>query len=291
MKRLSYTQLSSFMVCPRKYWWQYKAKIQPAKTPVAFLTGRAVHNGIERISLGLPVGDVVNEVFDAARLSEVKTPEDLQRWELERAKAHAMVEGYLHRYGSDYRSWDRTLAEKEFQIPLTRESCYFGKIDLMYEKDQTWTLRETKTAARPDANYFLRLPLDWQILGYVYAAKDTFDIDVARVEYDVIVKPAIRLKVKESADEFRERCVLEYTKHGDAKNMFIRELVTVPPAQVWLWRQQAEHVATLMEEAARSKKYYQNPESCINKYGGCSFLDACVSRRANPLLYVKKTYN
>ena len=45
MKVISYSEVSTFLTCPRKYYWKYIRGLLPAETPKAFETGRQFHKG------------------------------------------------------------------------------------------------------------------------------------------------------------------------------------------------------------------------------------------------------
>lgn len=282
--------MTEYLNCPRKAYLGKERRISLRKTPLPFMTGRAVHAGIENIMKGMSIEGVIEETFDELPILD---KEQAHKVEIEKAKCRGMLTGYLHKYGSEIGGYRRVLPEQEIIVPLIPgKAMFYSRLDALIQTgDLSWIIRETKTAARPDEDYFTRVKLDFQVLSQLWAAREHLGTLPKIVEYDVIKKPSIRLRVRESYAEFAKRIEQEYITHAEEKNLFDRREIIVDQSRVEDWYKQAKYLARLIYRS-KSKNteaaFIQNAGNCLNKFGSCMFLPICDTGRVNPLIYDEK---
>jgi hypothetical protein len=155
-----------------------------------------------------------------------------------------------------------------------------------------WWILETKTAApstlTPD--YFNRVHIDSQVMGYMYGGKEVLGKFPKGIIYNVIKKPGIRLKKGETMQAFQQRVYLEYVKFAQTKNYFTRQQLIVSHARLEEWYYEKSILTGNLQGYMRKKDFTYWPmhtSACTTKFGSCEYLPACTARAYNKLLYTK----
>lgn len=217
-------------------------------------------------------------------------------------KAAALVEGMLAAYASHYlehdvRHFEFLEHEGEIHkaIPDTRWT-YIGFRDSVatarrqvYGIDRGRTvLFEDKTTGQLDASYVARIPLDFQILGYVWSLEDEDYGDCADVMYNVAQKSRLRQKQSETFPQYLDRVVADYL--DDPTKYFYRERVQVGRPQVASFvTELSRFVNQVLEPMLKSGYFPMNTGHC-GEYGGCDFAPLCIDGPTadNLALYARK---
>lgn len=207
------------------------------------------------------------------RAEELGVPLD-EEYELQLRKAEIIMAGYMERYEGDFEKWNVTEVERKFELPTSLEDvCIAGKIDGIATKlkDGIRYGVERKTASSwdPDLN---RLMLDFQVSVYAWAISKIYGWKDVPFLYDVIRKPSIRPKKKESEEQYLER--LEEDLRDRPDFYFIRNEVV---------RSRREIARTEMELIAKSKRlldlsktgevYRNSGEHCFYR---CDYRSLCL---------------
>lgn len=284
--RLSYSSIALYQECRRKYKLQKIDRIYPRKRATYFVFGEAMHAFLEAHHGGMPepLGKV-DQVFAAVDRT-LLSPEQVHALEIDRAIVRGISQAYPKFYSGDKLRFRRFVAEKEFTVPF-QDFDYTGKIDALVEDAAgDWWVFETKTAAAQtfSADYLDRVKIDSQVSGYMYAAQSVLGKMPKGVIYNMVKKPSIRLKKGETKQAFCRRIVDEYTKHGQTKNYFVREEALIGSSQIERWKQEVQIIGS---EIVKAQHYPATTGACIGKYGSCVYLEACITRKLNPLIYVK----
>ncbi|MFH1603651.1 MAG: PD-(D/E)XK nuclease family protein, partial [Pseudomonadota bacterium] len=120
---LTNSSISSYMACPRRYWWAYELGIRRETEGRALTIGKAYHAALERLNRGESLGSAV-AACRAADLDEV-----------DRELAACMVAGWAWRW-SEAPQFARILAvEQVFEFKPVRRVRWkaAGKIDVIGE--------------------------------------------------------------------------------------------------------------------------------------------------------------
>lgn len=296
-RRYSHTQLSVYHECRHKYRAMYLQKWTPRKRPGYFILGEAVHKYIEMYygtkdkNLAKKQVENVYGGVDTSLLS----PDEIHNLEVDKSIAFGITDAYPEFYKQDFDEFNTFLTEQEFTIPLATgyNDTYYGKVDVLV-KDAAgdWWILETKTAAANSINesYLDRVKIDSQVSGYMHGAKAILGSFPRGVIYNIIKKPAIRLKKGESSKAFAKRIYLEYAKMAEVKHYFTREQVIVGDKQLDRWLKNTTWTAGEITAALHLKRkvWPQNTGACTTKYGACQYMRACVDQNYSPLLYTKR---
>lgn len=178
--RTSYSRLSTWLHCPRKYRLRYVDEAPEEVTPVSLIFGTAIHEACEAFFRALkegqaPVADEVHAVFHRAFTDSVKLAEDMAvpvEWggatlEAMIEKGEGMVAEFLAEVDRDI---SVVATELEFQIEIAPGRILDGVIDLVLDDgNDRYRVVDIKTAAStygPD-----RLEHDLQPTTYIAAAE------------------------------------------------------------------------------------------------------------------------
>lgn len=200
---LTASRMNTFLACPRRHFYAYEMGLRRAETSDALKIGTAMHAALEARAKGAGVDDA----FAAAIATGSFTEEDA-------AILFGLIGGYYRHYEGETDVVEVMHPEVEFAQPIPRSRTFIaaGKIDgLAVLKDGRTALVEHKTCNEDisaGAPYWERLRFNMQLMQYVIAARENgWNVDC--VIYDVIRKPSIRVKQKETPEQFGERLLAD----------------------------------------------------------------------------------
>lgn len=169
-----------------------------------------------------------------------------------------------------------------------------GKADgiVRNKKDGKLYILEHKTASAVDDGYIGRILIDWQVALYAKALSKELGEPIVGVVYDILIKPAIRMrqgeddfefearraasktgnikrKVAETNDEFLNRLYENITEEN-----FIRKAILFDDV---LTMEFTRDLFEVSQEIGHCKCFYKNTGSCL-KYGVCPYMNLCKNR-------------
>ena len=131
--KLSVTKISTYLDCPRKYWYSYKMKIETPKSE-GFYFGSAIHKGLENYYLGKdPIEGVRQSLFGKkARIKETA------REGVDPYKLYKEAKRILKLYPKKVPKYKPLFVEHFFEVDLIQpkvkeklKATFRGKIDLI----------------------------------------------------------------------------------------------------------------------------------------------------------------
>lgn len=288
--KLTSTRLSSLRRCPRLHYYRYEMGLCRIRSATALRFGSAFHKGLEHRS-GM-FGEDTATILGAVAGDYTDCPQwaDPVDWAVERETLVALLTGHFWRYGQDNITF--LAIEQAFEIPLvnpdssaaSRTFSLAGKMDAIVRlADGRLAVLEYKTAGEdigPDSEYWLRLRCDGQISQYVLAAR-ALGYDVATVIYDVTRKPTIRLRQKETPEEYGRRLLADIGERPDfyyqrREVPRLEDELTQYRAELW---QQAQHLMDLRRRATRlgdpAVAHFRNVSKMT--CGMCDFANICLN--------------
>ncbi|MCP4527490.1 MAG: PD-(D/E)XK nuclease family protein [Aestuariibacter sp.] len=171
--------------------------------------------------------------------------------------------------------------ELRFEYPLynpdsgrpAKQAIVSGVIDgLLYENGEWWIV-EYKTASQINGSYITRISLDFQVHLYKLCASRLYGINIVGVIYDVIKKPTIRQKQKETLLEYEQR-LHEWYADNSAEAFYAQPVLLQDrdvERQVWMYYQE-------LLWRSRNDYWPRNTNQCMNHYGRqCQFFGYCDS--------------
>ena len=185
--------IKSFKECRRK--WKLSNEYKPIKINDNLFLGSGVHYALEKYyAEGMELVDAFLEWYNE-KLNELEIWES-QMDMLEEKKQLGI--GMLQHYKKFAKNNDPDYFEKvvdteiDFEIPVknlkgNKTQCrYAGTVDgLVIDQYGLYWILEHKTASRIDTTH---LPLDEQIVRYIWALQKKFDIKIAGIIYNILLK-------------------------------------------------------------------------------------------------------
>jgi len=186
---LSYSQVSTWLRCPRLYRYRYVDKAEPEKVGMALLLGSAVHDAIgaeaqRRLEGGEGGLDYALRSFREMLLVKVEHPEaPVDLGEKSLIEHMEVGEGLIRAY-FDHGPVDQLLAvEKEFELDIGEGLKLAGVIDFVVQGVDGPEVVELKTAARSWSELQAKLSMQGSIYSMALGGKEP-----APVTYRVLVK-------------------------------------------------------------------------------------------------------
>lgn len=272
------SSLSVWRTCRKRYEFEYERKLSLKGYSSALGLGSMVHKFIEGFHLG--VDPLILARQEAGAFME-KHPDHVTTVQEDLKKAIAMFNAWrdywatVDSYSFAQKDLEFIDVEAEWAYPVNMgpDLVHAGKRDgyLKHKKLGKHFLYELKTAALGgEDNYIHRLKLDHQISANILALKKAGK-PVDGVFYDVIFKPAIRLKKNETADEFVER--YGQVMRDEPALYFKRVLVDRLPATL---EEYERETVVQMSEINGGALRYRNTSACM-KFGSlCPFFNLCM---------------
>jgi len=158
------------------------------------------------------------------------------------------------------------IPEVKFYI---NELDFYGTIDRLVKLKDSWCLHEYKTVSILSPS--LIKAAEFKMQDRIYAVGAHFiGKNVKNIKHIFLQKAKIRIKNKETAEEYCERLKLEYTL---SQHKYYVEINTC------LTRHDLNNTYTnlklVLKTIRRTKEYYKNTDLCVNRYGECEFFDIC----------------
>lgn len=281
--RVSNSKIGSLLSCPRKFKLSYIDGLSPISKSKALKIGEAVHWGIENNTSNL------DPFFSKGSFRQSQEYTD------EQYIAEAMVYGYLKnkdKIFEPYKKYNIIEEIHELDLLVDLKSKIFHKshelngiIDLLYLTEEGWIIIDFKTSSQtPDYDQFLP-----QIYTYIYLIQQRFGTDIPILDIGIvnIRKSGIRLRSKETPEEFRLRLKREYELNAENYlSLFRYDPSNLDQEAIDDFVSNLTDQADYIEAVVQLDMFPKNLGSC-NNYGGCEFLPICT-KQAGALNLFKK---
>ena len=209
----SYSQLSTFLICPAKYGHSYVWGTPAETKPVALPFGKAIHKAAEAYYRNLKDTGEIITVNQVIATFEMVFDNDIKSTEVELSHKEDETLGTLREQGIELLKLfhkeikPQTIAAVEFPFSVSLPDILNGGGDLpiklvgyfdLVERDEqgTYLIVELKTSAQRFSS--LRLEYDLQATTYSYAMQR---MKVATSENSCLVRYDVLLKTKKPAFE------------------------------------------------------------------------------------------
>ena len=245
MLKVSYSELTEFAQCRRRWELRYREGWLPPEDPEPLVLGRAVHAGLAAKAKGEdPEIAAVEAITDA-----VISPER-RRWIA--AKALPLIEATPIPEG------EILGVERRFSLRWDIEGVWMnfvGVFDLVLKRDDHILILDWKTVSRvPNCDRMREL--DDQLAVYQAAAMDLWPGEKFQTAW-VALSTSLRPRKGESPVQFRRRWGEELKRH---KEKYIAQFpVVLTKDRV---RRALERVAVLVREIEEGR-IYRNPGACL----------------------------
>lgn len=305
---LTQGSIELFESCPEKFrlavQYQLASKRYEWSSPLSF--GSAFHDMIEKTLTEVSayetkyrtvevLVDVLDDVYPAYRAKTVEDTVKNTAISTDNAVAKAMsdidqayviLKQYFHSWGGDFSDKEWVSLEKEFKIMYSipgsaKKIPLRGKIDGIFRKEGRLWLFETKTKSKIDDQIiFDSLSYQLQVQMYMFAIEQIYGEPPAGVLYNMVLRPQLRQKVKESNEEFLERIAEDAAERPEHYLMRYEAEVTIQ--EMSRWRQELMYHVSNINDWNDEKFHYRRSSTCGNVWGGgCEFQPICANGNWN----------
>lgn len=305
---LTYSALSTFQTCRRRYRHRYEDHLVPVAKAHALAFGSVTHQWLEVWHRDRTL-EAAQAIIDHAYVNRRAEPGELRDWHYQTA----MLRAYAQQFAGD--TFTVIALEKEFsgrlENPATghRSRRFFvrGKVDGIVQRADEVLLLEHKTAGTLTGDYVERLGMDLQIQLYAHYARTTLDQPVTGILYNVLVKPRLAQAEGETEEQYQARCaeLIAASKTGKtsakrkvpetdeefqtrlaawftAEPRFTRIELLLDADTLANVRQQIWDIGQEILVARREGRWHQNGRACFG-FGTCPYWPICSSK-GNPLV-------
>jgi polyhydroxyalkanoate synthesis regulator phasin len=296
---LTYSSISAFKSCRRKYQYRYVDGIEQKDRPVYFDFGTAIHLALASHYRGAGPEAVTAEVekYFADNAPAQDESERLGKWIEAREMVLAIYRNYIGHYPKE--TFKVLEIEIPFELSIGGENKLAGKIDMIADENGLWIV-EHKSAKSIDANYKKKLTLDSQSLLYLATAELTYGKKFNGVIYNVLAKslptkPDLLKKGGLSKDKgkgfspelYREAIkenglqesdyaeFLEYLE-DNRREYFYREYLTFTQEDREEWQREVFQILSDIIRATDENTFYKNTQQCVG-FGTCPYFEICCA--------------
>jgi|SRR6185503_12759564 len=260
------------------------------------------------------VEDAIIQIYQTDRttlLQSTASPTELIALEVNCSLAKVMLRMYFRHWETDFRELNWVDLERTFRVQYTHQlqpgdpgfgypfnaptnTVQFpvrGKFDGVFRSIPTSTsptgdlwLFETKTKSYIDEQSLSdRLNFELQVMLYLWAMKQTYGETPRGVLYNIVKRPLLRQKVKESLDDFCDRITADVQSRPE--EYFVRYNVSVTPDELdeWANRDLQRMMAHLYRWANNPDHTYRNSGACQMWNRPCEYLRLCAYKDTSNL--------
>lgn len=295
----SYSSISKFLDCKKKYWWTYVRGLEPKVRSLAFITGELIHSGVGRIYAKNSnfIEDTIvdlNKIRIDFRNNLQFAPAEEQKFiELEYV-IRGMLEAYAITYSDLIKTFHPIQNEYKIQYKLHNGITLVCILDNIMTNDTDLYIHELKSTKTLNDNYVKNIQNNLQISIYFHTFNCVSAMlehkgypqltgkKIAGIVFDVIQKPGIKRKKLESYDDFLVRLIKYYTEGNDYENFYM-EFIKYP---LKTERRIMDGLLKITDDilaCTKDEDFYCNDTACFTtdeySYYGyrCSFYEICHS--------------
>ena len=305
---MSISSVQDWLTCKRLYYYKRIKKYNRNIYNLPFIVGRVVQEGLAAV-LSKSVDpktkkpnaiEIMMEAYKRERREAINTfgltPEQVEVLNMQEFVTKGMLLAYQKKYSKMIADMKHLGNEVEGAVDLGNDVTFVIKMDNIVRVRNKKILHELKTTKEITPDYVKRIQTDLQIAAYFHLHNTIWeDEPIEEVMYDVIRKPSIRIKKKESKQEFLQRLQEWYQKPEDM-SVFHIERFKQPGIDA---ESVVNTIVKVSEEMLRSKQkedYYQDFDKCHSYYGDvCPYYTLCHEggeTKENLVLYtIRKSYH
>ena len=286
---VSVSSLQDFMTCRRLYYYKRIKKYEKIVYNLPFIVGRVVHVGLAALlrkskdpKTGKPNAiEVMKAEFKKEKAIAMKKfrldPAQIEKLTMQEYTTEGMLVAYEYKYQKMIQDMKYLGGEVEGALEFSDEVTFVIKMDNIVKVRAKKILHELKTSKTITPDYVKRIQTDVQTAIYFHFHNIIFENEpIEEVMYDVIRKPSIKQKKKETTLEFATRLKNWYDKPDDSSSAFHIERFKIPGISKEDVINTVDKVTQEMLQAKTKEDYYQDFDKCHSYFGDvCPMYDLC----------------
>lgn len=287
---IDYSSLSTYLECPRKFYFQYILHFRSVRPSIHLVFGSAWHYGLEK-AYELMMEEPTTPLTPTD-LRETSISGFNQLWTIEGephfdpdivfpknpGRAADMYDKYWKKYLNEDLEYRIIGVESPFAIDLSSIypglPAYIGRLDLISESpSQELKITDHKTASSINKVTSTQFQSSMQTDGYLCAGHMYYD-KIPTMEYSV----SLCQKTKIAFERF------SFSKRNSALDRFLHDLCE-HSANILLDLQQLESESHIMEKTYSMNSFLRKPGyACTAYFSPCPYFDICNARN-NPMTW------
>jgi hypothetical protein len=266
------TKRRSYALCPRKFYYEHIKNLRPNYGSTALRYGLTWHSIIEEYYT------VIKNQGWSAKTTAITSGilAGKKAWEAESAKftfysdyrtlenCLAAFVSYIDNYKDDENFMKIIDVETKFEIPLTPDLEFVGKIDGTVELNGTTWLMEQKTTGMPIDKQLKTLLRDPQIIGYFFAGQHFTNTHIEGVLIPMLHTSATKSKVT--------------GQYGKPKIDFRRSPQIFTTDDILCWKESIIWTGQQIIESISKNHWPMQLDSCYH-FGSCGYTALCEQGR------------
>ncbi len=235
---LDNTQIETFNICPRKFYWRHiRNLVKDIGESPALTFGQAIHSSLE----ALYRGDTLDKAIEIFKAQHVEHPEEEKRTV---ENGIRIIEEYYKRYFPE--AWKVLHVESSISIELAKDLLFYGRLDLIVEFMGTIYVVDHKTSS---IMRFIGNP-NHQLSGYIACGR-SLGLDVTGAIINLI-------GVYKSKVDFK------------------RLITTRRPEELEEWRHHVLYTKCRIDECLENRWFPKYTHSCYRYGVNCPYIDLCT---------------
>ncbi len=283
--RIDYSSLSCYLDCPRKFLFQYMLHLRGSKPNIDLTFGSAWHYGLEiaykelQLHPNLTPSDLTSISRTALNIywkveGEPNFPDSDLIFPKSPGHASSMYAEYWDLYLEADKESDIVGVELPFSLPITEDTNYIGRLDLVTRNKDSLRIIDHKTGK---AIYPITLA------GYQSSLQTDGYLTVGKVYFDKLPTMTYNLALCQKSKIAFER--FDFMKRDQSTDRFLEDLkFYLSQVHRDIEVMQTE-LPFALEKTFNPVAFKRNPGyACTQFFRRCAFFDLCMMRN-NPYLW------
>lgn len=288
---LSFSSLANYLRCPRLFWYASIRKLEFVAVKIPFVIGNHINIGLHEIYKKNP--NMMKDVIKGFHIDKkllMQTPGITEKIIDDLEESEMVIRALLKAYGDVYKKQIKktTHIHTEFEIKyqFDKKVTIKGFIDNVLMQAKKLYVHEVKTTSFLTSDYINRIQTSLQIHMYYYF----YNIlnpkkPMHGIIYDVLRKPSIRQKQKESREEYLERLIMYYDDPQKQAESFYMETIEKPLLSEKRVMNTITHVIKQIENIKTLDDFFPNDTACWVGNYKCDMYDICHTGENKLSLY------
>ena len=280
--KLSYSRVSTFLDCKKKYYWKYVVGIELNRFNQNFIIGNSVHHGVYKLYEGaknpvLSTKKYFNKERNQLRKDLLVNAKDEQILNEKEPVVLGMIEGYGRVYKKQLKKIKHISNEHHIEYEIEDGIVVTMFFDNILKVGKKLFVHELKTARTLTPDYVNNIKNDLQSNMYFYLGNRSQGKKkkwLSGIVYDVIKKPSIRMKKTEDKKQFLARLGRYYSGPEAANELFYQDYIEKPMVKESRILETVLGVADDLLKCIKDSTFYPNDCFCYVR-SRCDYYDIC----------------
>jgi len=269
MKEIDYTRISTYLLCPRKYYWRMVRHLVPPIPNVAAEFGRCIHESLD-------VWYIEKDYKKAQEKFSSEWNEEMADGKRCEKTAHEMLKVYHDKYLDQ--PFEVLGVEESFSLLLPNNISYTGRRDKRVKWQGAEWIIDHKTTSMLSATFLQTIKPNTQFDGYVWSARKE-GYNCVGVILDALL---VAKGIANASWRNNHECVARNVSYRDEEDLkqFEDRVISV-----------STDIATLENLAESHEEWRQNTDACTKWNSLCPYRKLCLEKDPKVIHTIIGEYN